>query len=72
MRNNIFAHTETGHDYPAYLSINSEVDGKISVTVRTSGESSASVINLAPNEFAQMRYALNKSDYNSLRPETSD
>jgi hypothetical protein len=35
MRENIFAHTDPGTNYPQYVSINKEEDGKISLTVRS-------------------------------------
>lgn len=34
---NLFAHTEPGQDYPAYLSINKDDDGRHRVSVRSSG-----------------------------------
>lgn len=36
-RRNIFAHTAAGPSYPPYISVNAEVDGTISVTVRSEG-----------------------------------
>lgn len=36
-RKNIFAHTEPGNDYPAYISINRQEGGSFSVTVREEG-----------------------------------
>lgn len=36
-RRNIYAYTAAGGTYPPYISINAEVDGTISVTVRSAG-----------------------------------
>lgn len=35
MNKNIFAHTEPGSGYPAYVSINQKPDGDIEITVRS-------------------------------------
>lgn len=36
-RRNVFAYTAPNSAYPAYISINAEIDGTTSVTVRSSG-----------------------------------
>jgi 3-dehydroquinate dehydratase len=39
---NIFAHTEPGASFPAYVSLN-DVDGEVLLTVRTRGEGGRNV-----------------------------
>lgn len=44
---NYFAHTTAlGTNYPAYISINDDLDGNVSVTVRTEGKQDGSHIQL--------------------------
>lgn len=43
MRTNIYAHTERQAQYPAYLSINKEDSGHITVTVRSRGDGGRNV-----------------------------
>lgn len=43
-REHIAAYTEPGCSYPAYISVNSEPEGKVSVTVRETGLTDTSII----------------------------
>ena len=65
MMKNIFAYTETGHDYPAYVSINRHSDNRVSISVRSSGTSDASVIDLPDSEFNRLCYELSYELSNS-------
>ena len=52
-RKNIAAYTEEGIEYPAYLSVNQESDGTISITLRErghGGEKSAQITGLSLNQ----------------------
>lgn len=40
---NVFAHTDAGHDYPAFVSINKDDDGRYRVTVRSAGNNGTSL-----------------------------
>ena len=42
-RTNIYAFTEPTPGYPAYVSVNAEEDGKISITVRSQGDGGTKV-----------------------------
>jgi hypothetical protein len=37
MRTNLYAHTEAHHPYPAFVSVNREEDGRVTMTVRERG-----------------------------------
>jgi hypothetical protein len=56
---NIFAHTEPGADFPAYLSINA-VGNKVDITVRSPKErgGATATITLSEALFAKMRVHL--------------
>ena len=56
MRTNIYAHTETTPQSPAYLSINKEDGGQITVTVRSRGDGGRNVatIEMAPEALEAM------------------
>jgi hypothetical protein len=43
---NYFAHTTLNHTYPAYISINDDPDGNVSVIVRSEGKQDGSTIQL--------------------------
>lgn len=60
MRSNIYAHTETHSQYPAYLSINKEDSGQLTVTVRSRGDGGRNVatIEMAPEALEAMAVEL--------------
>ena len=55
MIRNLHAYTEPGADYPAYISINRHADGRLTVTVRSRGNSGqdVGVIELTPEQLEQ-------------------
>jgi len=59
-RNNIFAFTEPGNEFPGYLSINWEENGVVSVTVRMRGNGGRDIatLYLSPETFAEMAEAI--------------
>ena len=60
MMRNIFAYTETGYDYPAYVSVN-RVDHEtnvVSITVRSAGTPESSMIELPESEFDRLCFAV--------------
>ena len=63
MRENIFAYTEPGCDYPQFISVNREESGEISITVRsakwgdgTCGDTAAVV--LSPELLSKLKQSL--------------
>lgn len=56
MRQQIFAHTETGGSKPGYVAISREENGQYSVSVRNPGGNVATV-HLSLDEFARMGVA---------------
>ena len=52
MLHNLYAHTEPGHEYPAYVSINRDEHGKHTITVRSRGDAgrNVGVMTLTPEQ----------------------
>lgn len=56
MRQNIHAYTEPGSDYPAYISINRDEAGRLTVTVRSCGNGGrdVTIIEITPEQLEQL------------------
>ena len=52
MHHNLHAYTESGHDYPAYISINCDDASKHTITVRSRGDAgrNVGVIEVSPEQ----------------------
>lgn len=53
---NLFAYTEPGHDYPAFVSINRDADGRHRITVRSAGNGGRDIgeIHVSPETLEHM------------------
>ena len=56
---NIFAYTETIYNtYPAYISLNIDIDGKIKLSVRSAETMEVSSITLTAEQLKELAYAI--------------
>jgi len=51
---NLIAHTEPGHTYPAYLSVNDREGNVVEITVRTRGAQNGSTMQLTRDEWFRL------------------
>lgn len=75
MLDNLYAYTEPGHDYPAYVSINRDEHGAHTITVRSRGDAgrNVGVIDVTPELLAALATGVHSAlhdEWAAKRPST--